>query len=177
MGFAVVGYFDKDSDERIKNLWKEMASIGVDDYLMNSANNPHFKFIMYEDLDINKAEQALSSITKVRKKIPIQFKTYSFYPNERPFVCIDLALKQSILDLQAEIRNKCDQFGKLFNNNYFDQGIWKPDCQLTIGFEKERLSKAIEFLSNTELPFDGVIERIGVIEFHPAKQLFSYELS
>lgn len=176
MPFAIVGYFDKYTNEKIRLLWTNLVEIGVDDYLIHSNNNPHFKFTMYEDLNINGVEQVLFSITKTMEKIPIQFKTYSFYPNEKPFICIDMAVTHKILKLQAEIRSKCDQYAKLYDISYFDQGIWKPDCQLTIEFEKEKLIKAINFLSNTELPFDGKIERIGIIEFHPAKQLFSYEL-
>ncbi|WP_312370652.1 hypothetical protein [Lachnoclostridium sp.] len=34
MPFAVVAYFDKKSDERIRLLWRGMADIGVDDYLI-----------------------------------------------------------------------------------------------------------------------------------------------
>lgn len=177
MGFAVVAYFDKDIDEKIRLLWSGMGKIGVDDYLIRSENNPHFKFVMYEDLKIDKAEQALCSISKNFKKIPIQLKTYSFYPNENPFVCIDIAVTHFILNLQTEIRNQCDQFGKLLDNNYFDQGFWKPDCQLTIGFEKEKLKNAIDFLSETKLPINGFIDRIGLLEFHPARQIFSTELS
>ncbi|BCN30826.1 hypothetical protein [Anaeromicropila herbilytica] len=176
MPFAIVGYYDKYTDEKIKLLWKGMADIGVDDYLIRSDNNPHFKFAMYEDLDINNVQQELYSMTKTIKKLPVQFKSYSFYPNEKPFISIDLAVSHLILDIQDEIRKKCDKYAKLYDFNYFDQGIWKPDCQLTIEFEKEKLGKAIEYLSNTVLPFDGIVERIGIIEFPPAKQLFSYEL-
>ncbi len=177
MPYAIAGYFDKYTDEKIKLLWTGLADIGVDDYLINSKNNPHVKFAMYEDIDVKKAEQAIATITKSKGKIPIQFKTYSFYPNEKPFLCIDLAVSHLILDLQADIRNSFDKLAKLYNINFFDQGIWKPDCQLTIEFEKGKLNKAIEFLSEKKLPIDGTIERIGLIEFHPAKQLFSYELN
>ncbi|WP_312104819.1 hypothetical protein [Lachnoclostridium sp.] len=34
MPFAVVAYFDKKSDEKIRLLWRGMADIGVDDYLI-----------------------------------------------------------------------------------------------------------------------------------------------
>ncbi len=176
MPYAVVGYFDKFTDEKIKLLWTGMKDAGVDDYLIRSENNPHFKFAMYKDISVNHVEQTLHSITKTIERIPVQFKTYSFYPNEKPFICIDIAVTHLILDLQAEIRNKCDQFGTLYDNNYFDQGIWKPDCQLTIHIEKDKLKRSIDFLSNMELPIDGIVERIGLIEFHPAKQLFSYTL-
>ena len=40
MGYAIVGYFDSVSDRKIKTLWEGLADIGVDDYLINSDNNP-----------------------------------------------------------------------------------------------------------------------------------------
>lgn len=177
MGYAIVGYFDKKSDERIKNLWGGMAEIGVDNYLINSDNNPHFKFIMYEDLDVKNAKILLEQIAEKQIKIPIQFKSYSFYPNNKPFINIDIAVKKEILELQKTIRNQCDRYAKPFDVDFFDSGIWKPDCQLTIEFDKQKLSKGIEYLANTQLPFNGNISRLGIIEFHPAKQIVTYELN
>lgn len=176
MGYAIVGYFDKKSDERIKNLWGGMAKIGVDNYLINSNNNPHFKFMMYEDLDLINAENSLEQIAEKQIELPIQFKSYSFYPNNKPFINIDIAVTEEILELQKTIRNQCDRYAKPFDVDFFDSGIWKPDCQLTIEFEKQKLSKGIEYLANTQLPFKGNICRLGIIEFHPAKQIVAYEL-
>lgn len=177
MGYAVVGYFDKNTDNRIKMLWDGMAKEGVDDYLIKSENNPHIKFAMYEDFNLDEAKIICEDIAKNFKTIPVQFKTYSFYPNKKPFISIDVAVSSEILDLQREIRNRCDRYAKLYNFDFFDQGIWKPDCQLTIEFEQKKLSDAIQYLSNTELPFNGEIDRIGIIEFYPAKQLVSYQLA
>jgi hypothetical protein len=176
MGYAIAGYFDKDADNRIKALWEGMARSGVDDYLINSENNPHIKFVMYEQLDLDKAKIMLAELAESLKAIPVQFKTYSFYPNKKPFLCIDIAVSFEILDLQRKIRSSCDIYAKQYNINFFEQGIWKPDCQLTIEFEREKLTNAMQYLSNTELPFEGEINRIGIIEFHPARQLISYDL-
>lgn len=87
-----------------------------------------------------------------------------------------MAAAKQILDLQTKIRSECDRYGELFGFDVFNEGIWKPDCQLTIEISKEKLLKAIAILLDTELPFNGTLERIGVIEFHPAKQLFSFDL-
>lgn len=38
---------------------------------------------------------------------------------------------------------------------------------------KAKLYTAISYLSETVLPFNGQLEKIGVIEYYPAKQLFS----
>ena len=78
--------------------------------------------------------------------------------------------------MHKEIHNISDESDIKDTSNFFEQGIWKPDCQLTRAFDKTKLINAINYLADTKLPFDGFLERIGLIEFHPAKQLFSYDL-
>ena len=45
----------------------------------------------------------------------------------------------------------------------------KPDCQLTIEFEKDKLLDAVQYLANIQLLINRVIHRIGIIKFHLAK--------
>lgn len=131
MGYAVVGYFDKETDERIRGLWQDLMINGVDDYLYHSENNPHIKFAMYENLEEVNIVDEIRSIAKQTKSIDVVFKSYSFYPNEQPFFNIDMAVSMELLRLQTEIREKCDKFSELLPIDFFDMGVWKPDCQLT----------------------------------------------
>lgn len=176
MGYAIVGYFDSISDKKIKELWSGLADIGVDDYLINSANNPHIKFAMIESLDLENARKELHLLSENIRKINIHFKKYGIYPNDKPFITIDIAENIEIIKLHMEIQKIFDKFVNNLSENYFVPGIWKPDCQLTVSFDKGKLGAAVNYLSETSLPFNGQLEKIGVIEFYPAKQLFSYEL-
>ena len=176
MGFAIVGYFDKDSDKTIKALWQGMADSDVCNYLINSANNPHIKFAVFDELDVENTEISLRILCGRTKRIKVHFKTYSFYPNDLPFVCIDIVVSPPILELHEEIQDHFNGNTAKDTKNFFEQGVWKPDCQLTRAFDKSKLTNAVKYLSETKLPFDGLLERIGVIEFHPAKQLFSFDL-
>lgn len=175
MGYAVVGYFDPISDEKVKELWRGLADIGVDDYLINSANNPHIKFAMFESMDLKLAEKEIHLLSEKIKKINIHFKKYGVYPTDNPFLTLDIADNIEIMNLHMEIQKTFNEFGTKFNSDYFTSGIWKPDCQLTISFDKSKLYTAVNYLVGTSLPFDGCLEKVGIIEFHPAKQLFSYE--
>lgn len=176
MGFAIVGYFDSISDKKIRTLWKGMADVGVDDYLINSANNPHIKFAMYDSIDLELVQKELQLLSEKLQKINIHFKKYGIYPNDNPFITIDIADNAEIMKLHRDIQVLVDGFEMKQNQGYFAPGIWKPDCQLTVSFEKTKLAAAVNYLVETDLPFNGKLEKIGVIEFHPAKQLFSYEL-
>lgn len=177
MGYAIVGYFDPISDEKIKTLWKGLADIGVDDYLINSANSPHIKFAMFDSLELESTQKELHLLAKRIQKINIHFKKYGIYPNDNPFITIDIADNIEIIKLHMDIQKIFDKFSNKDNRGYFVPGIWNPDCQLTVSFEKAKLATAVNYLGKMSLPFNGKLERIGVIEFYPAKQLFSYEFS
>ena len=176
MGYAIVGYFDSDTDKKIKRLWQGMADSEVCNYLINSANNPHIKFAMFDFIDVEAVKRKLEQLTKTTRQIDVHFKSYSFYPILNPFFCIDIAVTKPILELHSQILKECSEYtdDNLMVN--FKHGVWKPDCQLTIRFDKSKLVPAVNYLSETQLPFDGKLEKIGLIEFHPAKQMFSYEL-
>jgi len=64
MAYAIVGYFDSISDEKIKTLWKGLADIGVDDYVINSENNPHIKLAMFESIDLEFTKKELDLLSK-----------------------------------------------------------------------------------------------------------------
>lgn len=176
MAYAIVGYFDSISDKRIKELWSGLAEIEVDDYLIKSSNNPHIKFAVFESLYLENAQKELHLLSEKIRKIDIHFKKYGLYPNDKPFITIDIAENIEIIKLHMEIQKKFDKFVNNHSENYFVSGIWKPDCQLTVSFDKSKLGAAVNYLSETSLPFNGQLEKIGIIEFYPAKQLFSYEL-
>ncbi|MDQ0361712.1 hypothetical protein [Breznakia pachnodae] len=176
MGYAIVGYFDAKSTEVINSLWRSMADLEVDDYLIHSENTPHIKLLILNTIDIVNAEEILQSLVKKIMKVNIQFKTFSFYPNEKPFVCIDIVVTKQLLELQGVIREQFEDYIDEDMNIYFEQGTWKPDCQLTTEIDKKKLVTAVNYLLKQQLPFYGLLERIGLIEFYPAKQIYSYEL-
>lgn len=128
------------------------------------------KFAMYEDFkEINIVDE-IRNIAKQTKSIDVVFKSYSFYPNEQPFLNIDMAVSMELLRLQAEIREKCDKFSELLPIDFFDLGIWKPDCQLTREIDETKLMNAVNCLYGRKLPIKGKLERIGLIKFHPVKE-------
>jgi len=177
MGYAIVGYFDKETDENIRGLWKDLMIKDVDDYLYNSKNNPHIKFVMYENLEETQVIDIIRDIAQRTKSIDIVFKSYSFYPNEQPFLNIDMAVGMELLRLQSEIREKCDTFSKLLPVDFFDMGIWKPDCQLTREIDESKLIEAVNCLYESKLPIKGKLEKIGLIKFHPAEQIVNFDLN
>ena len=110
MAYAIIGYFDSVSDERVRTLWKIFAERDICDYLYKSENNPHIKFAMYDDLNIDKVENALNIYTQNKNKIRIHFKNYGFYPNEQPILFIDISNTIDIFVALASIAFSINSF-------------------------------------------------------------------
>ena len=176
MAYAIVGYFDWKTDSFIKSLWKELADNEICSYLSNSENNPHIKFSMFNQLDIEKVTPVFNAFTRTHNKITVHLKNYGFFANETPTLFIDFAPSIQLIELENDIRNTFNKYGICFDFNYFDENIWMPSCQLTVKTEHSKLNGAIELLLKRPLQFDGILERIGIIEFHPAKQIVSCNL-
>jgi hypothetical protein len=176
MPHAIVAYFDTNSDQVIRNTWKALADAGVCDYLYKSENNPHIKLGMYDNLDVDIASERLKSLAQKTEKQKIHFKNIGIYPGARPIVFLDVSVTAKLLNIQQQTQSIFSGESREIGATYFDPGIWKPDCFLTMSIERERLHQAIDITMDIPLPFDGFIEQIGAIEFHPARKLFSYPL-
>jgi hypothetical protein len=176
MPYAVVTYFDKKSDQTIRNIWKELADADVCSYLYESENSPHIKLGMYDELNVEKTKEILEEVSKTTKRQRVHFKNIGIYPHEKPIVFLDMSVSGCLLEFQKQVCALFESNAHEIGSNYFEPGIWKPDCFLTVSIEREKVYKAIDLLMRLKLPFDGFIERIGLIEFHPARQIFSYRL-
>jgi hypothetical protein len=177
MPHSIVAYFDNTSDQVIRDTWKALAEAGVCDYLYKSENNPHIKLGMYDNLDVDIAGKRLKLLAQSTEKQKIHFKNIGVYPGDKPIVFLDISATTGVLNLQQQIQSLFSGESHEIGATYFDPGIWKPDCFLTMSIEREKLHQAIDVAMGLPLPFDGFIERIGLIEFHPARQLISCDLS
>ncbi|MCK5128793.1 MAG: hypothetical protein KAQ68_02990 [Clostridiales bacterium] len=177
MAFAIVGYFDKETDRFIQAIWKELADNNICDYLHNSENNPHMKFMMFSEIDLNKAKNILLELAEKHETIEIHLKNFGFFSDKNPIFFIDFSPSIKLLNLESDIRSISSSFGEQSDLNYFDENIWMPSCQLTVKSEDLNIHDVLEYLTMIPLQFNGMLERLGIIEFHPAKQIVSYKLS
>ena len=176
MPYSIVGYFDYKTDSFIRSIWKDLAENDICNYLHASGNNPHIKFSMYTELDLEKAKSLLAKFTQERKRLDLHLKNYGFYPNEKPILFLDFSATIPLIQLEIDIQQTFKGLGKNFDFNFFDENIWKPDCFLTVEIDRSKLQKGVMILLNKPVQFNGTLDRLGIIEFHPAKQITSFDL-
>jgi hypothetical protein len=180
MQYAIVGYFDEICSRKIREIWKGFADNNIDNYMHTSVNDPHCKLAIYTSLDPDSATDILNEITTENCSIEIVIKNYSLYMSNNHYVLsFNMASSLELLEFQQKVKSKFDTIGKPLPIDYFDRGKWQPDCPLTTSsypMRKENLLYAAEYLSSVELPITGYLDKIGIIEFHPAKKIITVPL-
>ncbi len=174
MPFAVVVYFDLKTEGIIRDAWKTLADRNIDPYLSRSDNRPHVKLWMYESFDVEKGRERIRKFAGSNRKTEIQFKLIGIYPLEKPVVFLGAATGREWIDLKMGLGDLLEDISTGMSPQYFQLGSWSPDCQLTVGVQKDKLIDAIRIAMGIPIPLAGTATEIGVIEFHPAKRLFSF---
>jgi 2'-5' RNA ligase len=176
MPHSIMAFFDSETEAAIQKIWKELDETGAAPYLHRSANRPHFKLAIYEDLDITVSQQRLRSIATTTARIPVHFKSLGIFPNLRPTVFLAPAVTPNLLVLQNKVAKALNNFGKCPPYDYFSVDHWVPHCLLGFDLEPENLADVLACALHLQLPFDGLIKEIGLVEFHPVKHLFTFPL-
>ncbi len=174
MPFAVVVYFDPRTEGIIHDAWKTLADQNIDPYLFRSDNRPHVKLEMYESFDAEKSRERLRQYAGSNRKTEIQFKLIGIFPLEKPVVFLGAATGREWIDMKMALNDLVGDISTGMSPQYFQLGSWTPDCQLTVGVEKGKLNDALRIAMEIPIPLAGTVTEIGVIEFHPAKRLFSF---
>ncbi len=174
MPFAVVVYFDRRTEGIIRNVWKTYADRRIDPYLYQSDNRPHVKLSMYESFDVEKGRERLRLFAGGNRKFEIQFKLIGIFPLEKPVIFLGAATGREWIDIKLALNDLLGDISTGMSPQYFRLGSWTPDCQLTVGVEKDKLNDALGIAMEIPIPLAGTVTKIGVIEFHPAIRLFSF---
>ena len=177
MPHAVMAFFDAQTEAAVQAIWKELDETGAAPYLHRSANRPHFKLAIYEDLDVAASRARLQAFAESTAALTVHFKSLGIFPNAKPTVFLAPSVTPALLNLQTRVCGALHGLGTCPPSDFFLPEHWVPHCLLGFDLEPEKLASVLNCAMHLRLPFDGRIEEIGLLEFHPAKHIFAFPLT
>lgn len=78
---------------------------------------------MFESLDLEMAQKELHLLAEKIRKINIYLKKYGIYPNDKPFITIDIADNIEIMKLHMEIQKIFDKCKLGAAVNYLNETV------------------------------------------------------
>lgn len=176
MDYAVLLHFDKNSEARIFELWKEAVRCGGDPYLIDCGLRPHITLAIFEDTDIQSFCCKLELFSKGLRTFHLKLGSIGTFASSQGV----LYLSPIMTDTLAELHKGFYKFfeGELEGiNSYYMPNNWVPHCSLSIN---NTLDTFIAILKNTIEgfePLDILIKEISIIESKPAiRYIKSFEI-
>jgi len=162
MAIGVSAWFDPESEQRIRKIWRCLHEQGINSTLHLGPYRPHITFGIYDSLDVNKFVPDLSA--ELKNLGPLQFILPSIGIFSEPLSgFLNVTVFHQLLNIHGIIHRVMAAHGA-GPVPYYLPGHWNPHCTLAPDLVKEKLSYFAEFTAGLLLPIEGVIDRVGVID-------------
>jgi 2'-5' RNA ligase len=175
MPFAIQLYFDENTEALITSAWKELADTEIAPYMYQSTNRPHFTLAIYQDVDLIECEQRLKRFAATKNPLSVALQYLGIFPTTPATVFISAPVTIPLLELHAQIHESLHQIAT-DSHPYYVPGKWIPHCTLALELEPRLITQVLEVGLKIPMPLHGEMTEIGLIEFRPVQDLFSFPL-
>lgn len=172
MPYAVELYFDMESTKKIEDIRTKLKENGIG---VDEGTKPHVSIAIYENLDIETFRIKLQKFSYQRNPLDIILASIGIFASECPVVFLAPIVTSGLLKFHKEFHEFFKELGDSAWD-YYRPEKWVPHCTLAMNIPGEMVSRAVELARHFALPIYGTLQRVGVIEFSPNKQLFEYDL-
>lgn len=161
--YALLAYFDEETELNLKQLWIELHERGLTDYgIVVKDRRPHLTLADYQALDVEQIIPLLNDYFKKQEKLPLTFHGLGSFMGRNMIYLAPTINKQ----LLAFHENYHEEF-KCFDQNpdsYYVPKNWVPHCSLAGRLTDETMLQTFEFLKNKLSPIQTNIAEVGLVE-------------
>lgn len=173
MPYAVEMFFDKESDARIRQIWRSLKESGISSYMNDSGSIPHVTLSVFSGLDVDDADRRLVSFSEKVSGFRLVLASIGAFPTAENVLFLTPVVTEELLRVHKTFHN---EFADLREDQwpYYMPGSWVPHCTLAINIKREEVHEALEHVIKEYSPLCVDVERIGLVEYHPVKLLKEY---
>jgi 2'-5' RNA ligase len=183
-GYAVELYFDPALENQVLKSWNVLARRQLSTHLIDISARPHLTLLSFpassSSLDPLRLLSPLRSLAARLDPVPISLSSISSFPDTSTgagtgtlfFAPVPTA---TLLSLHAQLCELIKKEGVEPPEGY-RVDAWVPSCVVAKEVPKSRLAEAFSVLREMKLPVSGYGMDIGLVEFPPVREIFSFQL-
>lgn len=162
MAIGVSAWFDSASEQRIHEIWQDLHEQGINSTLHVGPYRPHITLGIYDKLDVDSFVMALDEELKNVAPLPFILPSVGIFPEPlagffNVTVTVQLLKIHSIVHQIMAARGTSPV-------PYYLPDRWNPHCTLAPDLAKDKISDFSIYAAGLQLPIEGMINRIGVID-------------
>ncbi|CAI9763218.1 unnamed protein product [Fraxinus pennsylvanica] len=125
--------------------------------------------------DISKLENIIKNFAAKQEPLPMSFSSIGSLPNENNVLFLAPTPTLSLLQFHSQL---CDAMKKegIEVGDEHRPDTWIPLCPVAEEVPKIRMPEAFTVLRDLKLPISGYAMDVGLVEYPPVRELFSFML-
>lgn len=174
MPYAFNLYFDPSSEDTLRAVWRELAQTNIAPYMFLAGARPHFTVAAYETIDVAHSEGQLQTLAAITAPFSVTLTHLGVFPTTK-VVFAAPTVTTALLEFHGDVHRLFKDMGRE-PVAYYLPGQWVPHCTLGLELEQRLIPQAVAISQRLNLPMAVQVEAIGLIQTHPAQELFTYPL-
>lgn len=175
--YAIELYFDQGLENHVLKAWNVLSRRQLSTKLMESGSRPHLTLFSSHFVDIAKLEDILRNFASKQGLLPLSLSSVGILPNENNVLFLGPTPSVALLQFHSQLCDAMKKEGIEIGEDYRPDN-WIPYCPVSWVEEvpKNRVAEGVTVLRDLKLPFNGFAIHIAVVEYLPARELFSFSL-
>ncbi|KAH7674472.1 Cyclic phosphodiesterase protein [Dioscorea alata] len=174
-GYAVELYFDPALENQVLKAWNVLARRQITKHLIDMQSRPHITLLSSPSLDPHRLLSSLRSLASRHEPFPLSLSAAAAFPGDPAVLFLSPTPSLSLLSLHSQL---CDALRKESFDapDEFRVDSWVPHCSVAQDVAGTRVAEAFCILRDLKLPVTGYVTELGVVEFSPVREIFSFPL-
>ncbi|KAF5191330.1 RNA ligase/cyclic nucleotide phosphodiesterase family protein [Thalictrum thalictroides] len=174
-GFAIELYFDPALENQVLKAWNVLSLRQITSQLIKIESRPHITLFSSSSLDPQKLEELVKNFASKQLPLPLTLSSVGSFPIAGNSLFVSPTPSLSLLQLQTQLCNELKKLNIEIGQEYCTDS-WVPHCIVAQDVPKNRMAEAFCVLRDLKLPISGCAMDIGLVEFSPVRELFSFSL-
>jgi len=173
MEYAIVLYFDEDTEAKLNNLIEELACDKTNTYMIDNRIPPHITLSLFSSSDIARIENVIDMHIRDFSQFSIIWTSLGTFIPHVLFAAP--VVSEQIMNANKTVNRFIKPIAEHMDR-YYQPGNWVPHTTLATKLTLESLSYAFEVAARKFMPLCGYANRIVLAECNPYKELRVWRL-
>lgn len=174
-GYSIELYFDPALENQVLKAWNVLARRQISTQLIEIESRPHITLFSSPFIEPAKLESIIKTFASKQEPLPLLFSSIGSPPNEKNVLFLAPTPTISLLQFHSQLCDSMKKEGVEIGEDYSPDS-WIPFCSVAQEVPKSRMAEAFSVLRDLKLPVSGYAMDIGLVEFSPVRELFSFPL-
>jgi len=175
MDYAVILLFNNVSEENINSIILNISKETRNNYMVENNISPHLSISLFEyNESVDKIIKIIEENKNKFKKDLIKIASFGvFNPN---VLFLSPVFDKNLSNSNKNIIEILNQIKNIIFNKFYIENNWVPHISLGVKLEQNELLNGIKILTKCFNPMGIEINRIGLVECNPYKEIKIWDL-